>query len=70
MRKLDGVHEIDVTGRDPGDVAAEIEGLLTAPSPATWYPPGQLRDPLEFEKWQALGNDYADRRGRPACRGS
>jgi tRNA dimethylallyltransferase len=29
MRKLAGVHEIDVTGRQPDDVAGEIERLLT-----------------------------------------
>jgi tRNA dimethylallyltransferase len=28
MRKLAGVHTIDVTSREPGDVAAEIAGLL------------------------------------------
>lgn len=30
MRKLAGVHEIDVTGRGPGHVAEEIERLLTS----------------------------------------
>ena len=29
MRKLRGVHVIDVTGREPGDVAVEIDALLT-----------------------------------------
>jgi tRNA dimethylallyltransferase len=28
MRKLPGVHLLDVTGRDPGDVAAELHGVL------------------------------------------
>jgi tRNA dimethylallyltransferase len=31
MRKLPGVHEIDLTGRDPGDAAAEILGLIESP---------------------------------------
>jgi hypothetical protein len=34
MRKLAGVHVIDVTGRDPPDVAEEIAGLRsTLPRP-------------------------------------
>jgi hypothetical protein len=28
MRKLPGVHLVDVTGRDAGDVAAELYGVL------------------------------------------
>ena len=43
MRKLPGVHTLDVTGRDPEDVAAELHGMIAT---------------MKFEKWQALGNDY------------
>jgi tRNA dimethylallyltransferase len=31
MRKLSGVHEMDVTGRKPDEMAAEILGLLASP---------------------------------------
>jgi tRNA dimethylallyltransferase len=30
MRKLPGVHTIDVTGREPEDVAAELHGMITS----------------------------------------
>ena len=36
-------HLIDVTDRDPADVAAELHGMIRG---------------VRFEKWQALGNDY------------
>ena len=29
MRKLPGVRLIDVTGRDPADVAAELHGMIS-----------------------------------------
>jgi tRNA dimethylallyltransferase len=28
MRKLPGIHTLDVTGRDPEDVAAELHGMI------------------------------------------
>jgi tRNA dimethylallyltransferase len=31
MRKLRGVHEIDLTGREPEDAATEIQGLFASP---------------------------------------
>jgi tRNA dimethylallyltransferase len=31
MRKLPGIHTIDVTGRDPADVAAELHGIIRDP---------------------------------------
>ena len=43
MRKLPNAHLIDVTGRAPDDVAAELHGMIRH---------------VRFEKWQALGNDY------------
>ena len=49
MRKLPDAHLIDVTGRAPDDVAAELHGMI--------------RD-VRFEKWQALGNDYLIFEGR------
>ena len=45
MRKLAGVRAIDVTGRDPDDVARGDPRL-------------RRRMSMRFEKWQALGNDY------------
>ena len=48
MRKLAGVRLIDVGGREPVDVAAEILGAASVDSGAA----------MRFEKWQALGNDY------------
>ena len=43
MRKLPDVRLVDVTDRAPGDVAAELHGMIRL---------------VRFEKWQALGNDY------------
>ena len=49
MRKLAGAHLIDLTGRTAEDAAAEVERAR----------PGIECRAVRFEKWQALGNDYA-----------
>ena len=51
MRKLPGVHLVDVTEREADDVAQELLDLLPA-LVASQFPL------VRFEKWQALGNDY------------
>jgi diaminopimelate epimerase/tRNA dimethylallyltransferase len=63
MRKLGGVRVIDVTGRESGDVAAEIVRALKREArmeaePSRMGPRNRLRRRMHFEKWQALGNDY------------
>ena len=56
MRKLPGVRVIDVTGRDPVRRRRELHAAPSGMIPA-----------VRFEKWQALGNDYLDRRGGRRC---
>ena len=51
MRKLPGVAPIDVTGREPDDVAAELHAALRRARVG-------MMAAVRFEKWQALGNDY------------
>ena len=73
MRKLAGVHLIDVTGRAPeerrrGD-RSRLQPRMTDSRHARAIERHAHGTPMRFEKWQALGNDYLIVE-RASCRSS